>query len=89
MGGGNSKKNFFLCHGKIGVVVLLGFYQCDKPKIQLIARDEILHGPDVALHRLDPDIREFFMKFRIDGSEHIDATFRNESQADTPVPAFF
>ena len=89
MGGGDSKKNFFLCHGKIGVVVLLGFHQCDKTKIQLIACDEILHGPDVALHRLDPDIRELPVEFRVDGSEHIDAALRNKPQADTPVPAFF
>ena len=89
MGGGNSKKNFFLCHGKIGIVVLLGFHQCDKTKIQLIACDEILHGPDVALHRLNPDIRELPVEFRVDGSEHIDAALRNKSQADTPVPAFF
>ena len=76
-------------YGKIGIVVLLGFHQCDKTKIQLIACDEILHGPDVALHRLNPDIRELPVEFRVDGSEHIDAALRNKPQADTPVPAFF
>ena len=38
---------------------------------------------------INPDIRELPVKFRVDGSEHVDAALRNETQADTPVPAFF
>ena len=36
-----------------------------------------------------PDVRELFVKFRVDGGEHIDAAFRDEPQADAPVSAFF